>query len=395
MRDWLKAYSEAVGYARAHIPKSATFAFNTNVDLICCADSALERLELPGEMLPLLEAMRRGESGEERVARRMAEFIRGHFHFRERRMGGQAGNAANAAARLGVRAVAHAANLTGMQQMLFEHGVKAIGEVSAESSVHYVFEFSGGQELFGFSVPESGRFIFTHDPANEEMRISTEFKRFTLKHAREIDCALVSGFHNLREEGCRHKLDEIAALLRMWKKLNPKMRIHAELGDFSSGKVLGFFARGILSRVDSVGMNELELRDLASVLGIRGKEEFAVAAEVFARLPRGLGEMAVHEKAYSFAFSRKTGRKELERRLLFAHALAAFKAAKGRNAGFIELEHFLSQKQFVCADGIAALKRFGETKLKNAALVPALAVEPKYTVGLGDAYATGWLLMSS
>ncbi len=376
---------------KAEVAKSAIFAFNTNIDAVWKVDQLVERTDLPEEMLPLFEAMRSGESGEVRIGRKTAEFIRRSFPFGERRGGGQAGNAANAAAKLGVRAALHVANLTGTQRMVMECRVECIGDASGESSVHYVFEFSKGQELLGISIPESGRLIFTHDPANEEMKVSTAFKKFTLKHAREFECALVSGFHNLREEGCEHKLAEIAGLMRLWKKVNPRMRVHVEFGDFASEDVLRLVLRRILPYADSLGMNELELRGVASVLGAKGRDEFAVAEKVFAELPYQLGGMVVHEKAYSFAFSRKKQR--LEPKMLFGHALAGFKAAKGRNAGFVELRHFLSQKHPVSQEGIAALEKFNGHRFANAVLVPALAVKPKFTVGLGDAYATGWLLL--
>ena len=110
-------------------------------------------------------------------------------------------------------------------------------------------------------------------------------------------------------------------------------------------------------------MNELEAAELKKIVP---------------NLPSLVREIVVHQAAGSRVYG-NSKRWHVEDAALFGHALAAFKAANGRDATFPELKRFVARKSLAFAsfpDGI-----------------PAIKVEPKFTVGLGDTFTAGYALV--
>jgi ADP-dependent phosphofructokinase/glucokinase len=218
----------------------------------------------------------------------------------------------------------------------------------------------------GFRVPATNRVIVSHDPANFSLRISKEFKKASLKLAAGIDCAVVSGFHHLEPKAAKKKLREASSLVGSWRKRNPSLRVHLELGDFASRKVLRETLDCFLPLVNSFGMNEMEAKQVMQALKLNAREELNALAE----------EVIVHDgegsKVYGF-----NKRDCVARAALFGHALAGFKAVTGRDASLSTLKKFVKKKH-----------SFYEFRR-----IPATKVKPKFTVGLGDAFTAGFVLV--
>jgi ADP-dependent phosphofructokinase/glucokinase len=147
----------------------------------------------------------------------------------------------------------------------------------AHEMIHFVFDFSKGDNFFlngkEMSVPRENRFIATYDPLNFELHIDEEFSKYALSNIRDIDGALIAGYHMLREtypdgSGYEEKLRRSLEQLRAWKDRNSKLHIHAELGHFSSAGIASAVFSGLAPLVDSIGINEDELAMLAGMYNI-------------------------------------------------------------------------------------------------------------------------------
>lgn len=330
------------------IARSCVFAFNSNIDFVArpslsAAEKFFRRRIISG--------------GETYVDAETAARVAASFKWKEVRLGGQAGNMANAAAALGVKCLAQAYNLDPRQRKLFAKGVEVVGEKTGEESIDCVLELK-------LRNGKRDRLILTHDPANSNLLISPEFaSRSTEFISSGCNRAVVSGFHLLREKSAAARLAAASQLIRGWRKANPELRIHFEAGDFSERKVIGLVAEAILPLVDSVGLNEKELPLLAPVLaGSR------------------VGEIVVHTAGYASATSKIRERDALARAVSFGHALAAHRATTGEYAKL--------------PDALRLMKRVPKPEFEEACVsVPSINIKPKFTVGLGDSFAAGYFLV--
>ncbi|HIE32280.1 MAG TPA: hypothetical protein EYP67_07905 [Methanosarcinales archaeon] len=136
-----------------------------------------------------------------------------------------------------------------------------------EDALHHVFDFKKGDKVTlrarTISAPKNNRIIATYDPKNISLYMDDAFRDYSLSHIKEIDGALISGFHLLRNtypDGSTYIdcLQPILEHFRRWKSANPDLRIHFELGDFLDSGITDFVISSISDIVDSIGMNEEE-----------------------------------------------------------------------------------------------------------------------------------------
>lgn len=374
--------------ASKNLPKRAAFAYNTNVDAVGFVDSLDIPSVLPAELGCLPECMGRGTEKEVYVGRSALDFLMKRLGKKfELRIGGQAGNMALCAARLGVVSLVHSASAAREQMMLLNRpNVLVAGKGGfvkpakirpngGHPSVHVVLEFPGN------------RFIATFDPLNSEMRISRDFEREMKPAILKTDKAIISGFHLLSKGNIRKKISGIARSLEEWKRLNPRLMLHLEFADFFRMDVLELVIGKILPICDSIGMNEFEIEQLRGVLGL-GRCKNAVQLAVRMLSAAGtLDSIALHTPEFAFAASRSVGEEELKDSLTFGGSAASFMARRGRPPSLPELKKF------------SAALRYGKSTVKipecefNAALVPSFFVEkPKHTIGLGDCFTAGYFL---
>jgi ADP-dependent phosphofructokinase/glucokinase len=363
MKGLRAEYARAAVSAPSRLAKAALFAFNSNVDLVRHAGNEPETVPAPPELKPFKAAVRKGESAELKVSRRTAGWLASSFEWPEARMGGQAGIMANAAAALGTRSYAYAPSPTRLQLSLFRRGVTVFRGAAKLEPVHYVTEFRRGSRLFGATAPAPNRIIASSDSPSF-YTITREFREKSARLAPSLDCAGVSGFHNLPESVCAKRVGQAAELASAWKKANPGLRIHLELGHFSSPCSLKNTLNAFSSLADSLGMNELEFADSARALAIPQ-----------AKLAEEFPEIVVHRREGSSVLG-YAPRKSARQAAIFGHALAAFKAGNGRDAGLAEVGRF--------AKSGLRFQEFGG--------IPAPAASPMFTVGLGDTFATGYAL---
>jgi len=400
--DWIKEFKKSVEYARWHIADSAIFAYNTNIDAVkYLKGKDVVRIKLPFNSL-IKKCMQRGEQKEIQISKRELNFLMNKLEYDSLKIGGQAGNMANAASFLGVDCFVHTNNKSKDQLSLFEKpentliaynsDFKSPKEIdgSGDAVVHYVIEFKKGDKIDGKEIPASNRFIASFNPQNSEMEIDDAFKQNILKKIIMIDKVLISGFHNLTEKsGYETKIKKIEAQLLEWKILNPDLKIHLEFGEFQSNSVLKFVLREILPICNSAGFNESELDGVIE----SSKMRFGNIIEACEWVCAITGRAIFHCKDYSFALSK--GREGKLYQLLFASLLAAYKAASGEHATFRDLSNFVHSGVRINKNGLREVENLSKIKTKfNIHFAPALLVEePKSTVGIGDCFTAGYFLV--
>ena len=396
-------------------------AYTANVDAVCNIQgeeiSRLLTAEMKIELKPsiatredllscLLFCMMQGSGAEilienVTVASRIQESFSWKF-----RLGGNAAIMANVLALLGAKPVLNAPAL-GPRMAGMLHSAVCVPALQAADShqeeravmVHFVFQFKKGSEiLFGgrrIIAPSDNRFIATYDPVNTSILTSQDFDNYCLENIRDIEGALLSGFHLVPLNDYQEIFNQRIAQIRSWKEKNPQIFIHAEMGSFQSPDIM----HSILSHlseipVDSLGLNEDEL---AAAEGLQPglappswRESMQAAMRLRERL--GIFRVAVHTRDYILSVM-QPGRIAVQDELIAlqngveaATSLAATGIAAGKAEADINPLGLEGVAEF-CRNGAFASGRgaFLHQGDVIVSLVPSLVVhKPKITVGLGD-----------
>jgi len=386
-------YRCGIKQAKAYMARRVVLGFNVNVDAVKLAKPGeLDALELPDELSSLRECAATGEQREVVVGRSTLDFLLENLGYDYLAIGGQGGQAALAASRLGVESYLHLAKRCRLIGELLDERVFVPGEdgfVPAKElteectpAMHYVIEFKKGDVHFGSAVPEATRFIASYDPPVAELSIDDAFVELIREEIRGIPKGVISGFHLTSPENAG-RIREVEKIIEEWKELNPELFLHLEMAQYHSERVLLEVRRRLFPIVDSVGFDEAELCQLT------GEDELIPALEEVS----SYAERAVlHTSHYSLCLSDDYP-KQVKAALQFGSLLAAFRAKHGRVPSMAELERFSPPKP--CRAGIVARRELLKHSFeKGLVVVPALYVEkPKATVGLGDTFALGFTLI--
>jgi ADP-dependent phosphofructokinase/glucokinase len=401
-------------------------AYPVNVDAVCNIRSEEISALIPSNMKielkesigsredllsSLLFCMQQGSGAEiliqgPQVARQIEESFSWQF-----RLGGNAGIMANVLAVLGAKPVLNApalgAKLAGMlhagvrvpASSTAELGPAAGAREAEEEMVHFVFQFKKGDLVASgqsrIIAPSDNRFIATYDPVNTRLLSSKHFDSYCLENIREIDGALLSGFHLAPFKEYREIFLQKIAQIKSWNDKNPQIFIHAEMGSFQSPQTMQSLLL-LLPQipVDSLGLNEDEL---AAAEGLSPGslppcwQETMQAAERL-REKLGLFRVAVHTRDYILSVmlpGKITAKEELSALQSGADAAAALAATgcvTGEPPGEVNPVGLEAKEEF-CRNGATAVGRgaFLQTGEEIISLMPSLlAKNPKITVGLGD-----------
>jgi ADP-dependent phosphofructokinase/glucokinase len=367
----------------------------------------------------LLFCMQQGSGAEiliqsPEVARQIEQSFSWQF-----RLGGNAGIMANVLAELGAKPVLNApalgARLAGMLHAVVRVPASSTAEPGPAAEgpkadlerdqdletemVHFVFQFKKGDLVASgqsrIIAPSDNRFIATYDPVNTRLLSSKHFDSYCLENIREIDGALLSGFHLAPFREYREIFPQKIAQIKSWKDKNPQIFIHAEMGSFQSPEIMQSLLL-LLPQipVDSLGLNEDELAAAEGLspgsLPARWQETMQAANRL--RESLGLFRVVVHTRDYIMSImlpGKITAAIELSALQSGVDAAAALAAT-----GFVtgeppQVENLvgLKAKEEFCGNGATpsgggAFLKTGEAIIS---LMPSLlAKKPKITVGLGD-----------
>ncbi|MEM2123541.1 MAG: ADP-dependent glucokinase/phosphofructokinase [Candidatus Bathyarchaeia archaeon] len=464
---WNQRYSEALRDAASGIDAvdGIITAYNTNIDAIYHVQPSiveeavkpysrevLRRIRKPprrildeedlltGLILCMMEGL-----GEEWLILnpKVSDKISDYFIQDELRMGGQAGNMANALASLGTPLIIpHVVQLPKIQADLFidEERVKVprasdgktvlvpVGEAvrpNDDALIHHVFEFSkgGGFSMEGLSieVPRDNRFIATYDDYNTRLIIDPSF-RDGVEIAEKVDGAVLAGYHFLREDYIE-RIEASLMQIKEWRRFNPKLFIHLELGCTPNPRVRRKIIGKVFPLVDSIGLNEDELAEVMDILepshrmnlgDLRLGETAPIiyeAARILSRLTAA-GRLTVHMRDYSIRIVKGSPDIHPESELyplLFGSAVAASYAAHGRhvelNTAVSELENIpispIGIREFNSLAGYlpSKVREFfranGYAKVDDAWLLFSVnrnVEDPATTTGLGDSMTAAMVL---
>ncbi len=329
------------------LPKRAIFAFNANLDHICnVSDDAMVAIERfsPALHAQMDECFAWGIGREAAIDAKACEFLLSNVRFDREMVGGQAGNAAQTASALGVECYLHANFPSSRLLEAFSYPQRVMlasekGFVSADgfpsqakSAHHFVFENRGNNT----------RFIASYDPV--PLHLDSDFCRHIDAVLPNVGHAFVGGFHLLQSTD---RLGKFAEELARWKKINSKLRIFCELGDFQSKAVQEAVRERIFPLCDMVGLSDVELSSLGCPL-----EELAEEVPLLFHAP---GKQAALPREREDAAA-----------LSFARKCASFLAEKGRHGTLAEVE----------------------------AHEGGFVERPAQIVGLGDAFSCAYFLAS-
>ncbi|NYZ76102.1 hypothetical protein H0N98_02520 [Candidatus Micrarchaeota archaeon] len=393
--DWISSYRNALAYTERNIVSNALFAYNVNIDAVKHLKGGEK---FPAKIAKLLKGcVRKGMESEVRIDQRTLKALMRRVGYDEMRMGGQAGNMSNVASSLGVLCYTHVPSKCREQMKLFEHPeniLVADGSFrtpekvhrKCDVPVHFVMEFGRGYKFQNAEAPAPNRLIASFNPPCAVLEIDSEFRRLAPRIIDTVSRAAISGFHNPTiGADFKERIKNVSMHLKELKRLNHSLKMHVELGDFQHLQVLKEVTEEILPMCDSVGFNENELEQIKKVTGIKGDEWRACD-----RICDEFCDVVFHRPQFSFFVTEESS---CESPLMFGSLLAAYRAAKGINASFKELEEFAKSIK-VNSEGIEKYDEFRKVKFRNNAyFAPSLDVgEPKMTVGLGDCFTAGYFL---
>jgi len=264
----MRLYKKQIEFGRARIEPKAIFCFNANVDAqshICGEE--IEGKTIPKELAALIPSMKKGKQKEVKISQKTAKWIESNIGVDRYIIGGQAGNAAQCASMLGVKCYLHTQHKSEKLISLFrkkelvwiaaKKGFVQCNKIRAEGkdSVHYVLEYEKGDRVDGELIPQSNRFIASYDPY--KLAIEKDFSKESEKLVKSVRKGLISGLHLATEVNFVQKVKK---LIEQWKEINPQLFLHVEMGEFQSYSIWKKVQKRVLPLVDSIGMNELEIR---------------------------------------------------------------------------------------------------------------------------------------
>lgn len=269
-----------------------------------------------------------------------------------------------------------------------------------EPEVHYMLEYPAGLAFGGPPSPRANRLIAA--PLTR-IQFHREWEQALPEAARTCDVLFLAGLNHMGEayeEAYRRVREHIHTA----KGANPALVVHLEITSMPDLRRREAVVEEIVPLVDSVGLNEAELADLAFTLGLPRweavREEPAQQVRAL-ELLRALGvdRVSLHTLGHYLTLSSAPPAR-VRRSLLFAALLGAVRAQSGESPRPEGLSGIADVP--VAAKGLKALDRVARAKgLRGEArrtlreegwveeedlvMVPArLVPRPRYTVGLGD-----------
>jgi len=408
-------------------------------------DTVPTEINSPVDLLvALISSMRRGKALQLMIRNQeTADWTMKHLGYDEIRMGGTSGNMANALSPLPFRKILVYANpLTKEQAELFaeepnlfvmtdQQELQPPRDAWKETGIyalHWIFEYQAGETInlpgLKFTTPRANRFIAAWNPVNNKLQIKPSFKEGLKKMAGAFSHMLISGFHILSEtypDGTTWTdyLIPVAQYLKQLRSDYPHLKMHYEFASIASSQIRLGIVQHVLTVVNSLGLNEVELVALLQDIGETALAENIESQNsiraVFAGLAKlmeitGLDRIHLHDLGYYLAITKRqyAGRETTLKGLLMSATLAASRALTGRIGTDAEIAQGLDvpisetglTKVKELADALAAkeLAERGHTDLGQLciAMVPTRVVpRPVITVGMGDLISSAAFILGS
>jgi ADP-dependent phosphofructokinase/glucokinase len=242
---------------------------------------------------------------------------------------------------------------------------------------HYIFEYTAGREIDGKVLPRSSRVIVRF--ADSSLQHDKDFERLSIDLAGSAGAGIISGFNELPPVSAKAEQTYARRIAEAWRARGLGI-VHLELGDYPSHEMRDEALVALAPAATSFGASLSELdsllpsRDPIEARAMRVGEEF------------GFTRVSIHADQWALAATR--GDAETEAAALMTGCLAASARA---HAGYFTFPRAIPPG----ADFIdPPLPRFTRRNGWSIVCCPApYLARPKATIGLGDTFLAGTLLV--
>lgn len=243
----------------------AVCGFNAHLDLVHRLSEerlgALRRALPPGQWRAFRDSTLRGEPREVGAPRAVHEALEAALSPWEQEAGGQAGIAGSALASLGARVtIATPWRNPSLRRVLHPRASLA-GAVRGRVKANRVLEYRSGMLLPGGRAPAPGRFILSDDAKGYRAQLPASMP------TRGIDLLFLGGFHNEPPLALRASLPILVRQLDKVRRASPRAVVHVELQNARWRGVHVAVLRALAGRIDSLGLDAVELRQAMASLG--------------------------------------------------------------------------------------------------------------------------------
>jgi len=307
------------------------------------------------------------------------------------RVGGTSAQIANVLAPLGVDVLLALADRSAAQLGVLDRDVmlaegealSQVGLVATGGSAkprHWIFETTAGSVIRGETVRRSTRVIVRL--ADDGPERDAAFAPASARLAERAGAAVLSSLVSTPDDQIDQAIAMVADLARRWRAAGLPL-IHQELADYGSRPALPKkLLSALRGTVTSVGMSLSEWRTLSSGAALTDTDALRRFAERWA-----LDRVAVHADEWAMAVTRGDPARE-RAALMTGCLLASARAGCGRH----ELPvHCPVDARFEPLPAFAPLADGWSVVACPAPYLPS----PKSTIGLGDTFTAGCLLVLS
>ena len=252
----------------------------------------------------------------------------------------------------------------------------ALKQSGPSKPAHYIFEFNEGELAGTERAKRSTRIIvrFADDPLDRD----PAFVLKSIALASQAGAAVICGFNEVSKASLVTELERTKNLLRAWRDQGLTM-IHLELGGYEDLSLRDQVLSALSPLISSLGMSHSELRYFGS-----GDVDTEV---VNLRAKLGINRICVHADTWALAATNNDPERELES-LMCGCLVASSRAARGQISGPADVP---PDAVFYDPPYPRISKQSGSTLV----CCPAPYLEqPKATIGLGDTFLAGTLLVN-
>lgn len=264
---------------------------------------------------------------------------------------------------------------------------------SDKNKINHIFEFENDR---------SGRLILSGKLQDYEPYLPLEIEEELPLIQENVDCCILSGFHNTTG-------NKVAKMKKAGKQLSKIYKpTHIEYAH-KDPETTNLIIKHIIPEANSLGLDEIELRELSEVLGIRCPESpnFGEAFSILKDMLEKLGLSRIHLHTYNYHITLVENDYPVEKEkirdsMLYGELSAVQSAEKGRIPDSDDIRDFNMEEKNI--QDVKELQNFGDFhNLENFAVEGTAELEdvkivgipivnhhdPERTVGMGDIISSG------
>lgn len=265
--------------------------------------------------------------------------------------------------------------------LIAEHGkARRAAEIvprGARQPEIFIIEYTAGKAIGDVTPRRSSRIIVRfHDPGLEH---DAEFTSLSMKLAREAGTGLISGFNSIPYDKIDSEVAPVRHMIEHWRAAGIRT-VHLELAGYDTQHHRDRVIDRLKGAITSLGMSHSEFLGLMPETSDLAQDMCTLAARL------DLDRLCVHADHWAASVTRDDPEEE-RRALLMGCLLAGTRAAQGVPA----YPRTIDARATFTDPPFPTLARHGRWSFVSCAS-PHLA-HPKGTVGLGDSFTGGCLLM--